>query len=234
VIRKAIDRSAEIAALLGQLQIRAALRKIDMWIGRRERRFTIIYEDNLWLSKESRSGPGSEVENTRRIRAALPGLIEELNVKTLLDAPCGDFNWMRFLDTSSIHYVGIDIVREIVDKNHEKYSNRRREFIHCDMLADPLPKADLVLCRDCLIHLSYHDTRTAIESFKKTGARYILTNTYDSVDVNQDIRTGNWRPINLAIDPYHFPAPVSSVCESPEEEKLLALYNLQELNTTWR
>lgn len=200
-----------------------------MWFGRREERFRIIYEDNLWLSRESRSGPGSEIENTRTIRSELPALLGELEVQTLLDAPCGDFNWMRITDVRAIRYIGIDIVKEIIDRNTKMYGNSRREFIHCDLLKDPLPKADLIICRDCLIHFSFRHAQAAIGAFKRTGAEYLLTNTYNSVQENRDIRTGNWRPINLMLDPYGFPRPISVICESPPQEKYLALYKLQDL-----
>lgn len=57
--------------------------------------FTSIYRNNGWGSLESRSGAGSTLASTANIRRELPGLVERLNIRTLLDAPCGDFNWMK-------------------------------------------------------------------------------------------------------------------------------------------
>lgn len=221
-----LDRLTELGSLLWAGQLGAAYRKLQMWLGTRQTRFSIIYEDNLWLSPESRSGPGSEVASTRFLRSTLPDLLHRHCVQTFLDAPCGDFNWMQLVDLGDIRYVGVDIVKAIVIRNATIYAGRRRVFLHLNLLKDRLPDADLILCRDCLIHFSYRDTRTAIDAFKRTGARYLLTNTYTSIRENRDIRTGNWRPINLEIDPFCFPTPLESICESREQHKILALFEL--------
>ena len=170
MMKKVVDRVSELSLLILKFHFRSAWRKVEMWAGTRERRFTIIYEDNLWLSSESRSGPGSEVENTADLRGQLPPLFKKLGVKVILDAPCGDFNWMRFVDPDGIRYIGIDIVKEIIDRNKVMYADPRRRFLHLDLLKDPLPCADLVMCRDCIIHFSYLHTRMLIDAFKKTGA----------------------------------------------------------------
>lgn len=224
-----LDRLRELASLIYQLRWRDARRKLAMWFGGREKRFTIIYEDNLWLSNESRSGPGSEIENTHDVRMALPPLLRRLDIDILLDAPCGDFNWMRLVDLRGVRYIGVDIVEEVVAKNSAAHAGPHRTFLHRDMLRDSLPKADLVMCRDCLIHFSYRDTLRAVDAFERTGARYLLTNTYRSVCENRDIRTGNWRPINLEIGPFFFPRPLETICESVEQDKVLALFAISSL-----
>jgi hypothetical protein len=60
----------------------------------RERLFTNIYRSNHWGGADSVSGGGSDLEQTSALRAALPGVLQRLGVRTLLDAPCGDFHWM--------------------------------------------------------------------------------------------------------------------------------------------
>lgn len=73
------------------------------WItGSIEERFTRIYERGFWGEPESASGPGSAWEQTRVLVRELPILFNRLAIRTLLDVPCGDFNWMRELD------VGLD------------------------------------------------------------------------------------------------------------------------------
>ena len=56
--------------------------------------FNKIAETNVWGSEDSVSGPGSERKYCRHISAALPGVCEKFEVKTLIDAPCGDLHWM--------------------------------------------------------------------------------------------------------------------------------------------
>ncbi len=60
--------------------------------------FAKAYDTYQWGSQESRSGQGSELAATENLRAYLPELFERLNVRTFLDAPCGDWNWMREVD----------------------------------------------------------------------------------------------------------------------------------------
>ena len=62
--------------------------------------FDKIYEKNTWGSEESRSGPGSTEKQTRRIREALPTILNNFGIKSMLDLPCGDWNWMKDVDLS--------------------------------------------------------------------------------------------------------------------------------------
>jgi hypothetical protein len=51
------------------------------------------------MSKRERgiglSGPGSTVEETEGVRTALPVLINTFGIRSIIDVPCGDFNYMR-------------------------------------------------------------------------------------------------------------------------------------------
>src|SRR5688572_26366588 len=113
--------------------------------------FQSVYHDNLWDSRESRSGQGSEMAYTVSLRAELPELLKQLGVRSMLDLPCGDFNWMQHVDLSGIQYIGADIVPEIVDANQARFGNAQRRFIRADVVEDTLPEVDLIFCRDCLI-----------------------------------------------------------------------------------
>jgi hypothetical protein len=115
--------------------------------------FESIHSENLWHSGESKSGFGSELIGTESVRSNLEGWLaahrEEVSV--LLDAPCGDFNWMQAVTfPNGTHYVGGDIVRSLIASNNTRFASDRRSFIDIDIIADPLPKADAWLCRDVL------------------------------------------------------------------------------------
>src|SRR5947207_15489029 len=69
-----------------------------------ERVFTRIYRDGAWGGKESISGPGSDSSQTHVIIEALPRLLDELSIETMLDVPCGDWNWMQAVDLRGIRY----------------------------------------------------------------------------------------------------------------------------------
>ena len=111
----------------------------------------------LFGSAESRSGPGSTMDQTAHIRNALRELFRELGIKVLLDVPYGDFHWMSHVDISSLRYIGGDIVTEMVRRNRVDYGSNDIEFHVINIITDDLPKADVILCRDCLVHLKLED-----------------------------------------------------------------------------
>lgn len=80
--------------------------------------------------------------------------------------------------------------------------------MHLDIAQDRLPQADLMICRDCLFHLSYEDTERFLRNFRASGIPYLLTTTHfnRSGFVNRDIDTGDWRWMDLFQPPYRFPA----------------------------
>src|ERR1043166_267302 len=160
--------------------------------------FTDIYRRNSWGDTESRSGPGSTVFRTRLLRPALAQRLRDLKIKFVLDGGCGDFNWMRVADLTEIHYTGVDVVNEIVQRNSDQYSDALRRFVCLDLTRDPLPPAELVLCRDCLVHFSFSDIDRALRAMGASGARYLLATTFEATETNCDIVTGGWRPVTIS------------------------------------
>jgi SAM-dependent methyltransferase len=178
-----------------------------------KRVFTDIHRRNVWGSAESASGIGSSLERTAAFRDELIGLLRELDVRVLLDVPCGDFNWMQCVAPIVGQYVGVDIVDELIACNQKRYATERVQFVCADLTTDPLPTADLILCRDCLVHFSLADVWRALENFKRSGSRYLLTTTFERRDQNFEIATGDWRPLNLQLAPFRFPSPLQVIDE---------------------
>lgn len=174
--------------------------------------FTYIYENNLWGGRKSVSGTGSTLRETGSIRRAIPELIKEFNIRSLLDAPCGDFYWMKKLDLN-LKYIGVDIVRDLILINRKKNGKRGRVFLKLDLTRGRLPYADLILCRDCLTHLPFKDIHSTIRNFKRSNAKFLLTTTYIKVSKNVDIEASAWRPINLQLRPFNFPMPIKIIKE---------------------
>ena len=170
-------------------------------------RFTKIYKSNHWNSLESRSGEGSTFENTKEIRDKLPKILKKYQINILLDVPCGDFNWMRFvIDDLSINYIGGDIVEDLINANNQKYSDKNIHFIHLDLTEGPLPTSDLMLCRDCLFHLSYDDIKSTFEVFLSSPVNYFLTTSSAPPSgqrlTNSNIVTGDMRKLDLFASPF--------------------------------
>jgi len=207
--------------------------RIREWIkrtfpARNSRRiFRAIYREKDWDTGETLSGPGSTLEYTRSLRLTLPALLHKWNIRTLLDAPCGDFNWMSHTDLTGIDYTGADVVPELIENNQKEYPGTR--FIVADICKDVLPAAGAVLCRDCFIHLSNKQILQALSNFKKCGIRYLIASTYPIMS-NEEIPTGYYRPVNLEKAPFNLPAPVDVLRDYPEGEvvRYLGVWDLQQ------
>jgi hypothetical protein len=199
--------------------------------GRAHRRhiFERIYDQNLWGNPESASGGGSGTAATDAIRRDLPMLFERYGITSLLDAPCGDFHWMKHLAGSLERYVGVDIVRDLVDRNERLYATNRIRFLCADVVADRLPSADAVLCRDCFIHLPTRLIRAALANFRASGIRYLLLTNDHDIESYHDIPIGSFRRVNFERPPFSFPPPLHVVNESGDGDRQLCLWELDSL-----
>lgn len=197
--------------------------------------FTRIYRRNEWGNAESVSGLGSTRERAAAFRDDLLALLRRLDTRVLMDAPCGDFNWIEEVAGSVERYVGVDVVPELIEHNLRHHAREARTFLCLDVTRDPLPRADVVLCRDCLVHFSTADVRAALRGFRDSGSRWLLTTTFVDRSENPEIRTGGWRPLNLQAAPFRFPPPLDVIDErclhsgGIYRDKRLALWELASL-----
>jgi hypothetical protein len=199
---------ARVAKLLASTP---GLQELAFKLRTREQVFSKAYSTRVWGSNESYSGRGSELGATESLRLYLPRIFERLNVKTFLDAPCGDWNWMHRVDLSKVKYIGADIVPDVIKRNQESYRRCNVDFIVADLTKDKLPRSDLILCRDCWVHLSFEDIADILENFRQSGAQYLLVSNSPHVQENTNKITGlDWRHINLMRAPFHFPDPLES------------------------
>ena len=201
--------------------------------GTAEERFRHIYETNHWNDAESVSGPGSTLEETEPIRRALPTMLAELGAASLLDLPCGDFHWMQHTDLSGIDYIGGDLVGELIERNRAQHARDGVAFRKLDLVHDTLPAVDAVLCRDCLVHLSFADAQAALANIARSGAKWLLTTSFPGVTRNDDIVTGQWRPMNLMLSPFNLPESKKVITENCTEtefaDKTLSLWAVESL-----
>src|SRR5262249_12332457 len=147
--------------------------------------FTEHFRNNGWGCAQSASGEGSTLEQSAAIRAALPQIVRDFEIRSMLDIPCGDYNWMKLLDLP-VAYIGADIGSELVVENQHRYTGPSRSFMKLDVTADPLPEVDLILCRDCLFHFSYRHIFQALENIKNSRSRLLLTTTNTQLAKNRD------------------------------------------------
>jgi hypothetical protein len=199
-------------------------------------RFERIRHTNLWGAATSVSGVGSEDAATAAIRGALPGLLRRLAARSLLDAPCGDAGWIMTC-VQGLDYTGVDIVPSLIATNMRRAARGEiaGRFALADITRDSLPSADAILCRDCLVHLSFDNISRAVVQFRASGAHWFLTTTFPEWDVNSDCEDGDWRALNLQRPPFNWPAPLELINERCDEgdggwrDKSLGLWRLTDI-----
>jgi SAM-dependent methyltransferase len=199
-------------------------------------RFTAIYRRNAFGGDESVSGEGSSLEQTAAIRREIPQLVRELGARSFLDAPCGDFHWMRHVELGVERYYGVDIVEDLIADNRAGFGGPGREFLCRDLIRDALPAADIVLCRDCLVHLTFRQAKDLIRNVKSSGSRYLLATTFTGRRENVDLLGRDlWRTLNLELPPFNLPTPMRLIDEHCTQgggayaDKCLGLWRLDDV-----
>ncbi len=169
------------------------------------------------------------------MRRSLTTFLREYRIKSILDIPCGDWNWMKKMDLSGISYIGADVVPSLVEKNIYEHASMQVNFKWMDIRMSHLPTVDLILCRDCLVHFSTKDISSAITQILASGSKYLMVTSYEDCQYNFNITTGDWRPINLRIKPFDFPKPCVVINEGCTEgdgryrDKCLLVYKIKDL-----
>lgn len=162
-----------------------------------QKRFKEIYDKNFWGHG---SGSGSLPENTAEYREFLENFIKEYKIKSILDAGCGDWQFSKLMDWSGTNYTGIDIVESVIEKNKKNYESKNIKFFKGSILDKNLPKADLIIVKDVLQHIS---NKNILKFLKKiNGYKYALI-TNDFCRDNKDCADGSFRPLNLAAEPFN-------------------------------
>ncbi len=200
--------------------------------------FTTIYDHNYWGDPDSRSGTGSSLEQTAHLRFELEKLFQDLNIKSVLDIPCGDFHWMKdFSLINEIEYIGADIVDKIIDYNIENYQKENILFQTLDLTQDSLPTTDLIIIRDCLVHFTFDKIEEAFTNLKNQEYKYALITSFVERPSNADLhQIGEWRPLNLMKPPFALPDPLKTINEKCTEangafeDKSMCLWKKEDLD----
>lgn len=171
--------------------------------------FSQIYANGAWVMREgqdSLSGVGSTQGATGALAVQLSEFLREVGCRRLVDIGCGDFNWMRTVQ-GDFDYLGIDVVPQVVAENSAHYASERRRFACMDATTTPIEAGDVAVCREVLFHLSFRDGLRLLSNVRAAGFRHVLITHDRSVWFNADIRSGDFRRINLRKSPYGLPRP---------------------------
>jgi SAM-dependent methyltransferase len=180
----------------------------------RKKMFKYIFLSGYWSDynigqNHSRSGQGSNFNNTLYLQNELKIFFKKEKIKKILDIGCGDFNWMNNIlsDLDYDSYLGVDIVDVLISDNLDKYKSKKINFINKDFINDDidfLSEFDFVLVRDVFIHLKNSNINKAINKLRKINFRYIGITSDPTILVNTDLKTdGRYRDVNLTLRPFN-------------------------------
>lgn len=113
-------------------------------------------------------------------------------------------------------YIGVDIVPALISRLQAERA-RFGKYAVADITCDALPRADAILCRDCLVHLSFANIGRAIENFRRSGARWLVTTTFPEWRRNLDCEDGDWRALNFERSPFEWGPPEALLAEECQE-----------------
>lgn len=199
------------------------------------------YFNNIFENKKINS-EGSTLKQTINLINSLSYFFKDYSIDTLLDAPCGDFEYMKFIYNNVKNYIGVDISDKQIERNRKKYPNIN--FLVMDIKTDILPKCDCILIRDLFVHLTYEEIIQSIINIKKYDIKYILTTTFPRTGIDRPANREPiiskevvfWQPLNLQIEPFNFPKPILLINEGCTEsgnrflDKSLGLWLVEDIN----
>ena len=206
--------------------------------------FTDIYNTWGFGHGESKSGPGSSLEHTENLRNKIKDLVNEKNIKSVVDIPCGDFHWMKEIVDSFESYTGGDIVDELIQSNNEKYADDKIKFTNFDLIEDKIPDCDLLIIRDVLGHMPLESGLKVADNILNSNCKYLLTTSWFNVNdedyylkhENFNVPYGRFYSVNLMSHPFNFPKPDYFIEENGKVDgyedgnrKILAFWDIEKL-----
>jgi hypothetical protein len=203
---------------------------MELPVEERRKQHAQVFAAVQWGSEETRSGHGSTLAATEKIRAELPALFDYLGIEILADAGCGDCNWISKISERCRVYLGLEVVGDIVRQARQRCGTKRGHFFsETDITLDPPPRADAILCRDVLTHLPPLEVKAALRLFKDSGSRYLIATSF-ARDRNDPVRVGGWQPIALSAPPFSLPPPRHLLSEGlANSSKALGVWLLRDV-----
>lgn len=161
--------------------------------------FETIYRKKCWSTDETKhiefwSGSGSEKKFTKGYESVISRFILEHNVKTVVDLGCGDFQvGKRLLEKTEFHYIGVDVVDDLIKQNSKNFSKENISFVCRDISRDELPDGDLCLMGHVLQHLNNTTVLNILSRVQKYPYCIIteVQHRFPKV-LNLDIKSGPW------------------------------------------
>ncbi|MBC2846303.1 class I SAM-dependent methyltransferase [Winogradskyella flava] len=173
-----------------------------------------IYEKHLWGGKNFNFYSGEGSHNPEIITPYLEAVSDFLKSKngnlTVCDLGCGDFNIGQHLVQYTKNYIAVDIVDSLIERNKTLFKANNLEFYCLDISKDELPKADCVILRQVLQHLSNEEIKNILA--KLYNYKYVILTEHlpnrhfipnkDKI-ASQGIRLKQNSGVNLLAQPFN-------------------------------
>lgn len=166
--------------------------------------FNRIYAEGTWgkdVAGKGISGTGSTLEITGEYRAYVEDFMKKHNVKSVVDAGCGDWSFSSAIDWGDASYLGVDIATDVIAAVRNKHEKGKIKFQVGD-ITDELPAAELLISKDVLQHLSNELVHKFIRNNLRKGKYKWVILTNDRGSENRDVKSGGYRAIDLAAPPF--------------------------------
>jgi hypothetical protein len=173
--------------------------------------FTNIYEDKLWGDNENNnysgsSGEGSDIEYNKKYIELLKKIINEYNIRNIVDLGCGDFRIGKLLyDDLNITYTGYDTYKKVIDYNITEYHSQKYTFEHIDFFTnkESIVTGDMCILKDVIQHWSLNEIYIFLDYLVESKKfKYILLiNCCNQKKDNEDCDIGDWRQLSCNFLP---------------------------------
>jgi SAM-dependent methyltransferase len=180
------------------------------YLSETERAFTDIYTNGIWgrdAYGQGTSGPGSSLAQGQPFIEYVQDFLQNHAIQSVVDLGCGDWVLAQKISWGDRDYIGIDVVENLVKKNQSLYASDTIHFLHLDAAIESIPAADLLICKDMLMHLPNSAVLRILSELKRF--KYCLfVNDVNPSGVargiaNSDTHTGGFRYLDLTQPPFN-------------------------------
>lgn len=149
--------------------------------------FDTIYTEKLWArDSHMLSGKGSYGEWADKFVHWINLFIANNNINSIVDIGCGDFNIGSKICKQVTQYYALDVSQEIIKINQNRFKHLNNvHFIQIDACKDKLPKADLIILKEVLQHLTNTQIEAILCNIEASAIRTaVIADHINTIDAN--------------------------------------------------
>lgn len=193
--------------------------------------FTDVYSANKWGGQKGEYCSGSGSTNRNIVDPYVETIVRFADLKgfqnlRFIDLGCGDFRVGNRLRALSRSYVGVDIVKSMVESHCLNYADEKTNFLHLDIIKDELPAGDICFIRQVFQHLSNEQIQKILLKLEKyrwifITEHYPLPSNFTAPNIDKvhgaDVRLYRGSGVYLNLPPFNVSADLLKVVLCVEE-----------------